>query len=233
MRMDLLGLLFPKYCLGCKKFGAYICPNCFAGIYFQDEDNCLVCNRPAIGGQTHPGCRTRYSIDGVSASVIYKNIVHKLVYAFKYQPNLTHLQDTLVELMYEGLIQKEYLQTVLQNECVLIPIPLHKKKIQQRGYNQAEVLAKGLSKQFRLPVVSYLQRIKMTTSQYQLSREDRLKNISGAFAFDAHQAAKIKNKTILLVDDLVTSGATMLEAAKILKKNGAFMVWGIAFAHGK
>ncbi len=231
--MDLLSLLFPKYCLGCKKMGDYICANCFASIKFQDEDKCLVCNKPSIDSKTHPGCVSNYSIDGSSSALVYKSIVKKLVYSFKYEPNLTNLRQNMIDLLYEGLIQKESLQTVLQQDCVLVPIPLHAVKMRQRGYNQAKLLAEGLVKYWHIPIVDCLRRLKTTHSQYQLSRVERLNNLKGAFSINSKHIDKIKDKTILLVDDLITSGATMNEATKVLKHNGAQGVWGIAFAHGQ
>src|SRR6266705_6000285 len=105
--MSLLDLLFPKYCVGCRALGSYLCANCFTSISFLDHDICVACQTPAFGGLTHPRCVKRYEIDGVFASLAYKGVVKRLVYQFKYKPHITHLKSELVDLFYEGLIQKE------------------------------------------------------------------------------------------------------------------------------
>src|SRR6266567_4196811 len=76
--MSFFDLLFHKRCVQCKKFGSYLCPNCFSTIAFADTMVCTICQRQAMGGLTHPVCRTRYSIDGVFPSLVYKGIVKKL-----------------------------------------------------------------------------------------------------------------------------------------------------------
>ncbi|HUD44410.1 MAG TPA: ComF family protein [Patescibacteria group bacterium] len=230
--MDLLDLLFPKRCVACKAFGSYICPNCFAYLSFQSEDNCLVCNRPAIGGKTHPGCVGRYTIDGVSASLTYNHTAKRMITALKYQPYISNMKTVLAELFYEGIIQKPYFVKFSQQSCLLVPIPLHPSRLRRRGYNQSELLAKEMAKKFGFKVENCLQRIKDTSSQFALKREDRLKNMKDAFVLKLKTKDLIQNKAIILVDDLVTSGATMLETAKVLKKSGAKNVWGVALCHG-
>jgi len=231
--MDLLDLLFPKRCAVCRTFGSFLCSNCFSYLTFQQEDNCLVCNRPAIDGITHPRCSGKYVIDGVSASLVYNPTVRKMIKAFKYQPYLSSIKTTLGELFYEGLIQKQAFVQFVSQECILVPIPLHAERLRKRGYNQAELLANEIGKQFHNDVRNCLDRVKNTSSQFSLKREDRLANIKDAFSFRQKYEKDISDKDILLVDDLVTSGATMLEAANVLKRNGVRKVWGIALAHGK
>lgn len=263
--MSILDFIFPKRCVNCRKIGSYICTDCFAFIKFHDQGICLVCQRASIGGLTHPVCRGRYSPDGVFSSLVYKGVVKKLVYKFKYNPNLTDLQETLTDLFYEGIIQKEALNKVLEKDSVLIPIPLYKSKMRKRGYNQSLILARGLGKSLNLPVLDCLERIKDTKTQVGLKKEEREENIKGAFAlkpkFEYRNSkietnSKLKNSNsqkvsdfgfrasglcVFLVDDVVTSGATLKEAAKVLKKAhsassgraGELKVYGITLAHGQ
>jgi predicted amidophosphoribosyltransferase len=284
--MDLFDYLFPKRCIGCRKFGEYICSDCFTKISFDVECICLVCNRNAINGITHPLCRGRYTIDGSSASLVYKGITKRLISAFKYKPYLSDLQKTLTDFFYEGIIQNEQFQTILKKDSILVPIPLHPEKYRMRSYNQAEILAKNLGKKLNLPVCSLLKRIKKTQTQTTLKREERKENIKDAFIIDekvyinlfdnnlaASNAAspssnpapdgtgsnaakamkqsnigKVKNddpkivdqlknmrdtRQVIFVDDVITSGATMLEAANMLKRKGVEHIWGIALAHGR
>lgn len=232
--MQLLDLLFPKRCVQCKKFGSYICTNCFASIVFTDVMVCTVCQKQAIGGITHPVCQTRYSIDGVFPSLIYKGVVKKLVYVFKYPPYLKDLKTQLVDLFYEGIIQKEQFFSLLNYSSLFVPIPLYPGKFRKRGYNQSLLLAEGLAKRFDVDFSDCLKRIKQTNTQVGLTKEEREKNITGAFVLKSDAALLIKKyHTIFLIDDVVTSGATLREAAKIFKKAGCKNVWGLTLAHGE
>lgn len=144
------------------------------------------------------------------------------------------MQSQLVDLFFEGIIQKEQFYPLLQKESVFIPIPLHKKKLRKRGYNQAELLAKGLSKHFNIPIVDCLQRVKETKTQVGLAKEERAENIKDAFAIKPAFLEQIRGfQQVFLIDDVATSGATLREAAKVLKKAGVKSVWGLTLAHGE
>ncbi len=265
--MSLLDFIFPKRCVNCRKLGAYICTNCFAYIAFNEIGTCIVCQRASIGGLTHPVCRTKYTPDGVFSSLVYKGVVKKLVYKFKYNPNLTDLKNTLTDLFYEGLIQKEAFYKLLDQDCVLVPIPLYRSKMRKRGYNQSHILAKGMGSKLDIKVLDCLERIKDTKTQVGLKKEEREENIKGAFRINTKfetripaspklqrgeskletnsklqnsKAQKVSNfgfrasgLQVFLVDDVVTSGATLKEAAKVLKKAGVEKVYGITLAHGQ
>lgn len=230
--MGVLDIFFPKRCVGCKKGGSYICPNCFASISFSVESICTVCNKASIDGKTHPICQGKYTLDGTFAAVAYKGVIRKLLYQLKYQPYLTDIIPDLVELFYESLIQNEVFVQILKEEPILIPIPLSSKRLRKRGYNQADLLAKALGKKFGLEVQGYVKRVKETKPQYGLKREERLQNMKDAFIYSSNKERSSRDaRTIaILVDDVLTTGSTMLEAAKVLKKNGFEAVWGIALA---
>ena len=250
--MSILDFIFPKKCVSCGRFGEYVCANCFTSISFDVECICLVCNRQAVDGITHPLCRGKYVMDGTIASIVYKSIAKKLIYAFKYKPYISDLEKTLADFFYEGLIQSEQFNKIIKTDSILVPIPLHPKKLRERGYNQAEVLAKNLGKRLNLPILRVLKRVKFTPSQVSLKRENRKENIKGAFELsNSFRATKLQSfkesdsfatlklwnsetiNQIILIDDVITSGATMLEAASVLKRAGMKRVWGIALAHGK
>ncbi len=232
--MGLLDFIFPKRCVNCRKIGAYICSNCFAYISFNEAGTCIICQRPAIGGVTHPVCRGKYIPDGVFSSLVYKGVVKKLVYKFKYNPNLTDLKSVLGDLFYEGLIQKEEFYKVQNKNSALIPIPLYKSKLRKRGYNQSFILAKGLSKRLNIELLDCLDRVRDTKTQVGLKKEERETNIKGAFAVKKEFVEKVKGLSqVFLIDDVVTSGATLKEAAKVLKKAGVKKVYGITLAHGQ
>lgn len=226
--MGFLDFVFPKYCVNCRKIGDYICANCFSFISFDVAMICLVCNRASIDGLTHPGCKTKYAIDGAFCAVAYKGIVKKLIYNFKYKPYLADLKNCLVELFYESVIQQEIFQKAYESLPILVAIPLHASRLRKRGYNHAKLLTEGLSKMLNLKLIDILQRKKNTKSQFGLKLKDRKKNLKDAFILNTKYL--ILNTNIFLVDDILTTGSTLLEAARILKKQGAKRVWGLTLS---
>lgn len=228
--MDILSLIFPKHCVSCKKLGSYLCENCFSYLSFDAKSLCLVCNKPAFNGLTHPYCIKKYSIDGCFSALPYNKTAQKLIYNFKYKPYLTDLKNVLSELFYESLIQNEDFNSELKRgEWILVPIPLFSSKLRKRGYNQAEIMAKELSKKFNFPFQNILERIKDTKTQVGMTNIQRRKNIKDAFGLINHKS-EILDQNVFLVDDVVTTGSTLLEAAKILKKNGVKRVIGLTLA---
>jgi len=170
-------------------------------------------------------------IDGSFSALEYKGSVKKLIYTFKYRPHLSDLRDTLTDLFYESLIQKEEFYKLLSNKNLTIaPIPLHNSKLKKRGYNQAEILAGRLAEKFNLKAKNLLERIRNTKSQFKLKKEERRENVKNAFEIKSKGLKDLREKSIFLVDDVLTTGSTLLEAANVLKRNGAKKVYGITLA---
>jgi len=239
--MNILDLLFPRYCVNCKKYGDFLCTDCFSRLSFDTKNICLVCTKPSYDSLTHPRCRSKLAVEGSFTGVVFNGISKKLIYKFKYKPYLRSLSSFLVDLLYESLAQNEEFNRVLrsfppsprlrkgrQDDIVFVPIPLSSSKFKKRGYNQAEILAKGLAKKFGFEVCNCLIRIKETRSQVGLNKEERRENIHGAFALNTKY--KILNANVVLVDDVLTTGSTFSEAARVLKKAGAGKIWALAFA---
>lgn len=230
--MSLMDFFFPKKCVGCKKFGEYVCPDCFANLSFVVSPKCLVCGKQSFNGMTHPKCKGKYTIDGYFAAVNYKGILKRLIYQFKYSPYITDLKTVLGDLLYEQLIQDELFHKIVQQQPVFVPVPLSKTKLRKRGYNHAEILAQNLGKRFGLEVQNVLERVKETKPQYGLKKEERVENMKGAFEVVENSLFGVygKETTALLVDDIVTTGSTLLEAANVLKRNGFRKVYGVVLA---
>lgn len=226
--MGILDLFFPKWCVSCRKLGSYICAQCFTRIIFSDYETCLVCNRPSLTGYTHPTCQNKTIIQGSSTALIYSTIIKKCIYVFKYKPYVSDIQTVLGDLFYESIIQKEAFIKTISHKAILVPIPLHKKRLQERGYNHAELLAKKLSTKLNIPFFPLLNRIKYTVPQKGLQKKERQDNIKKAFQYRG--VLKDTTITIILVDDILTTGSTFLEASKTLQKAGFKNVWCIALA---
>jgi competence protein ComFC len=244
--MSFLDFIFPKRCVNCRRIGAYICPDCFVYIQFNEAGTCVVCQRASFDGLTHPVCKGKYNPDGVFSSLVYKGVVKKLIYKFKYNPHLTDLKSVMEDFFYEGLIQKEQFYKLLVTKSVLVPIPLHKTRARKRGYNQSLILAKGLGRRLNIEVLDCLERVRDTKTQVGLKKEEREGNIKDAFrikknvilskAKDLDSSDSPQNDKagqVFLIDDVVTSGATLKEAAKVLKKAGVGKVYAITLAHGQ
>lgn len=231
MKRFLLDLLFPKRCVGCKKFGDYICADCFSKIEFFSAPVCPICLRGSIDGGAHPKCKTSNCLDGSTASVVYKGIVKRLVYQFKYNPYLSDLKGVIGELFYEGLIQNEAFFSILSEKPLLTCVPLNSSKLRQRGYNHAQLLMELLALRFGLESYdTIIYRVRQTKPQFGLKKEDRSLNVKNAFAINKDSIERIKGETIFLVDDVATTYSTLRECAKVLKRNGVRKVWGVVFA---
>jgi len=238
----LLDLFFPKFCLGCQKEGTYLCDDCRTLLDICEYNYCL-CDKPV---RLLPDSKTgkcqrcqdppRLGEAGKKLSGLYfalpykeKQLTKKLIYRFKYPPYLKDLSKTLVSILIEHFVLSGKNTDEIWENSVLVPVPLDKKKIKNRGYNQSEELAKELSKVLQVPVISdCLIKIKHTKPQMELSKGEREKNLLGAFIVKNPSA--IAQGKVFLVDDVYTTGSTMHECAKVLRQAGAKQVFGIALA---
>lgn len=238
-----LDILFPKLCFNCQKEGDYLCQDCQSLLEISQHQYCL-CQKPKRlfqGGK----CQTCHSkkLNGLYFAISYQNsLVKELIQKFKYKPFIKELAETLSNLIithFQLLDNKPNLVYPVREEkfsnranFILLPIPLNKKRQRQRGFNQAEEIAKELAKSLKLPVLNdVLLKIKSTLPQVELSEKERKENVKDTFLVKNKET--IQNKKILLVDDVYTTGSTMEEAARILKEAGAKEVWGIVVARAQ
>lgn len=175
-------------------------------------------------------CSKKLSIDGVFAAVEYKTTIKKAVYAFKYEPYIYRLREIFSRLMYESYIQNEVLQAAVNasDNVWITCVPLHENRLRKRGYNQSELIGKILAEKLGLRFNSkLLTRARDTIPQFKLKKEERAKNIAGAFEIASRYKDRMHGKTIFIVDDVFTSGATLRECGKLLKKAHAKEVYGL------
>lgn len=219
----IIGLVFPTRCVACGRGDLLLCEECQGKLESLEEFYCIVCDRPAVGGFTHPGCATRYTPERALSGFLYSGPARELIQSLKYK-RLRPLVQIMADLLIEDLEEKGI---DFGKEAVVVPIPLSFWREGSRGFNQAELLGKALAEQLGLAFrTDLLQKIKDTPSQVGLPREERLKNVRGVFA----AKGPLDGRDILLVDDVTTTGVTAGEAAKVLKKSGAGQVWVLAFA---
>jgi ComF family protein len=226
-----LDLIFPKKCLGCGKTGGYFCSDCLNLISLDPARICPVCERPSLGGFTHPGCLRPSSLDGLTAVFAYKGLIKKAIKKLKYK-FVSDLTSDLIELFLSFCGEdKAFSDFCQQKKVFLVPIPLHSSRLRWRGFNQAELLGKMITENLGIVFLpDLLIRTKKTKPQVDLNEEERQKNILGAFSVNPNWKLEIENWKFVLFDDVWTSGATLREAAKVLKRNGAKKVWGLTMA---
>ncbi len=272
----LLDTLFPISCLSCGKHGIWLCDSCLEKIPLRIEQVCPICEkRITPDGRVCFGCHKKLAIDGLLAASSYQNeAVPSAVHCFKYR-FIEELAGPLGEILIKSLLHSQ-----LSVPEIIIPVPLHKRRLRWRGFNQAELLANYLSKNltpgFEIPMMNNLiQRKKYTRPQMEIKnhsrRQENLEDVfeiikpqnnssHASYADNASSAnninASAKNisnisvdpscdrnrsqlennsnflngRTVLLVDDIATTGSTLFECAKVLKQNGAKEVFAVVVA---
>jgi len=238
LRDFILDLLFPIECLECGYPGNWLCKKCFRKLKFNDKSYCLHCYKENDSGKFCSTCKNIFSLDGVMIAGDYKNkIIAKLIKTFKYNfnQNLSEILGNYLLLFLKNILnikrQKNHKHFLLKPyNILLIPVPLHKKRHNWRGFNQAELLTKVIGKKFNLTTDSeFLIRKKPNVAQAKLKGKKRYDNLKNNFSWNG---PLLSQKNIILIDDIVTTGTTLNECAKILKNAGAKKVWGLVIAKG-
>lgn len=231
MTFFLKDFLFPKFCFGCHRLGSYFCLNC-AKKLSSAEDVCPYCKKPSYFGLTHSSCQRKWGIDGLKSFFYYDNLLKKIIKNIKYQLVTEAIKDFLYGIP-QSKIEKLFFYKKLARDFILIPVPLHSKRERTRGFNQAEKIANFFGQAFNFSVDNKLIiRVKETRPQAELKTpEERYKNILGAFSLaKGITSDKIRKKKFIIVDDVWTTGSTIKEIARLLKKNGAEKVFGLTIA---
>jgi len=229
-----LDYFFPPHCLLCEsrdiyQTGCFICSHCVESIPFIAHPYCLRCGKPFLtqNDRDHV-CGTCLTHDPyltiVRALGIYEGSLGTIVHLLKYKQKfaIEGILALLLDVYRDSDIDfRSY-------DC-LIPVPLHRSRLRQRGFNQAVILANVLRKKHNVPLQRLaLQRTVATPPQVRLQGKERMKNVHNAFR--VRDAAMVDNKSILLLDDVYTTGATLNECARVLRDAGALRVDGFVIA---
>lgn len=199
--MSILDFLFPKKCAGCGKHGTYFCSECATGARLYE-------------GSTPQGTIIIWKYEGAP-----RRLIHKVKYKF-----VKEAAFALAEAAAKHL--KKYGRT----QFLLVPIPLHWTRKNWRGFNHTEEIGKILSQIMGWRFQNLLVRKKSTKPQVGLKKGERRQNVTGVFAINSQYSKSQLQDSILLFDDVWTTGSTMLEAEKVLKKAGFKKVWRLALA---
>jgi len=215
-----LDMVFPPRCVSCKEFGAYICPACRPLMMRADAPRCRVCWTPEAGGACET-CRYRRPVfDGARSALVYDGPARDAVLALKFR-GLTAIARTMAVPMAERLIEWD------PPASAIMPVPLASSRKRSRGYNQSELLAREIARLTGLPLVTgVLTRRGSTPPQVgQPDWEARRDNVARAFTTRGQVPGGI-----LLVDDVMTTGATLDACARVLLSSGSGPVFALTFA---
>lgn len=186
-----------------------------------------------MGGQTHPLCRTRYSLDGLWSLGIYEGALRSAISKLKYRL-VKDLSEELVAIILEyWAVYQPFLLDKIKKDLgqgwVVVPVPLHSLRQNWRGFNQSALIGQSLSKVLSLDYSDCLKRIRYTKPQVSLKSHQRRENIKGAFVLKNKADIK-KPPKVILIDDVWTTGSTMQECGAVLKKGGVKQVWALTLA---
>lgn len=225
-----MGFLYPKTCCFCGKVSENeLCDACSKHVVYISEPRCKKCGKPI------EDCEKEYCYDCASKTFFYeqgKNIwLHKgavswSIYQFKYHNRRIYGEFYAKELcrLYGHLLKEWQVD-------VIIPVPLHRKKLRKRGYNQAEIVAVHLGKMTGIPVnKDAVVRKKYTKPQKELNHKERRKNLKNAFVVKEYLGHA---KNVLIIDDIYTTGSTIDTISEELKKTGVQKVWFFTISIGQ
>jgi len=233
----LTDIAYPKICLVCKdKLDAkskddLLCSLCRLKIKRNMPPFCLACGRHLEKANRNksicPAClRRALSFDRAFSPCLYEGVIKELIHEFKYK-NKLHLGKPLSGIMTEFI--KEY-DLPIKYLDLIIPMPLHKTRLREREFNQAEVLSRHIASEFNKEIASdVLIRHRLTKTQTELPLSKRYLNVKDSFS--VAENCTLRNKNVLLVDDVLTTGATSSEAAYAIKKSGANIVFVLTLAN--
>jgi competence protein ComFC len=221
-----VSLLYPATCTICAKnvrAGEYLCDGCEAKVTRIAPPFCENCSEPfegSIGSAfTCANCAHRtLHFDAAVAAYRGRGIVREVIHQFKYGRQI-HLRHVVVRWLRAALDDDRLRDVSLD---LIVPVPLHPARQRERGFNQASLLAELLSVQTSIPCKALLERIRYTTAQTSLDRSERMQNLHNAFRL--RKKADVRSLRVLLIDDVLTTGSTLSECARILKRAGAISV---------
>ena len=220
---NLKDLIFPKQCFSCKAWGNFICFDCSQTLKSQLHQRCIICQKPSLGGWTHPKCQTKFTSDRLITIFDYHDqTISRLINTAK----LALAPEIFSELARAGC-NRLTIQSSDWNQFILCPIPQTRSKARWRGFNQSELIANEFSQRFNLVIDQVLQKSRTTRQQKELDKTQRSLNLQKAFLITQLEYIP---KQIILIDDITTTGSTFIEAAKVLKKAGVKTVWCLAIA---
>lgn len=227
-----VSLLYPPVCTICGtrvRAGEHLCDECGANAVRIVSPFCEKCSQPFEGsiGMTFTcaNCEHRtLHFDAAVAAYRGRGIVRQIIHEFKYGRQI-HLRHLVARWLCAATEDERLRDRELD---LIVPVPLHPTRQRERGFNQAMLIAELLSAKTAIPLKPVLQRIRYTTTQTALDRAERMENLHNAFRL--RKNADVRALRVLLVDDVLTTGSTLSECARVLKRAGARSVYAATAA---
>lgn len=224
---NILDYIFPQFCVACRSEGAVLCEKCLDTLEVPGVFCCPVCH--AINSQG-ACCSVCVSLTTISQHIAMmplseKSLIHELIHLYKYQ----YIEQ--LEEIFSVLINRFFASHQLTADY-LIPVPLHRKRYVERGFNQSERIARLVSKVTHIPFLDPLTRTVNTVKQATLDKKGREHNVKDAFMVVPKFETSIVGKKIVVIDDVYTTGSTLKECAGALIRAGAREVAGWSIARG-
>jgi ComF family protein len=221
-------VIFPPRCLTCHDIldhyaGLPLCPSCFSEIKFIASPICICCGIPFSGtGEPDHLCGeciiSPPAFSSARAVFQYKSTLLETIHRFKYNERVF-----LGKILGKIMAEYPYPAFNIKDFTLVVPVPLHSKRLRERGFNQSVILAREISRCLQIPLdFLALKRNIHTEPQVRLGKKQRSSNVRGAF--DVSDSSKIRDRKIILVDDVYTTGSTIKECSRVLMKNEASSV---------
>lgn len=219
---------FPLRCGGCGANDTLLCEECAGKLVFKNINMCLVCGGPSVQGHTHAQCLTEFSPQKFVTVFSYQPPFSRLLQRVKYKQRAFSYLKPVLEIATLDLKERGF---SFGSEAIVVPIPLHFLKRFQRGFNVADIIARELASNFGMRFNNHLlHRVKNTQTQTRLNKDERRQNVNHAFHVYKWNQPQVVGHDILLVDDVCTTGATLLSTCHALKEAGAGQVWCFSLA---
>ncbi len=216
--------LFPSECLHCAKEGPWLCTTCQAECTPITAPTCPFCQKLSPNGTMCPNCRAHYPLTGARSGWYYRGPLTAMIKKPKYQG--TFAAYTFFAPDLQTLFAT--LPRTVQKQAIITSVPSRRETLVRRGFNQSEHLAQQLARLVNRPYQPLIARTSSPTpSQTKLNRKERLANTQAQFRFRGKQEL---HAPIIIVDDVITTGATLASCASVLRRHGARLIWAITLA---
>lgn len=236
-----LDLIFPRHCLGCNqimmdKTQSYLCSICFSTIPVKGDFACAFCGAPVVAGKTCPFCIKGRNLDRLLVATSYEfPLVEKILKTTKYR-FVKSLAEDSAKLMTKYFEKKISVMRPFPFAPLLplvVPVPLHYRRLNWRGFNQSEIIAQKIAEHFEWPFdPEILKRTKNPKPQAEIdNKKTRFENVSGIFTCQKPEI--VSGRQILLIDDISTTGSTLEDCARALKNAGTKEVIGFVMARNR